>query len=71
MLLVLTATEIMTKMEVWNYHSGQKNKSPGECQVWKMAFLWDFTCKLCQKCLLQDASEKETQGWVVCLGFSW
>lgn len=35
MLLVLTATEIMTKMGMHDYHSRQKNKSSGGCQVWK------------------------------------
>lgn len=38
MLLALTATEMTTKMEMWNYCSGQKNKSLGECQVWKLSF---------------------------------
>lgn len=32
MLLALAATEIRTKMELWNYNSGQK-RPPGECQV--------------------------------------
>lgn len=31
-LLALVATEIISKLELWNYNSGQKRPS-GECQV--------------------------------------